>query len=147
MQLGGHTVKVWIGAPGDVPEKLRIDCGKSPGRVGITHRPMMRSSADQVTVQRVAHELRPRPRPELVMDVRAVRLDRTPREVERVGDLGGRVSERDQPQDLDLARGQSVLAGASAQRIEARGDAGTDVLAARRRRPDRLRQLVVGPVL
>jgi hypothetical protein len=40
---------------------------------------------------------------ELLMDVRAVRLDRAHRQEQLTGDLRVGVSQRDQPQDLDLS--------------------------------------------
>ena len=45
---------------------------------------------------------------ELLLDVCAVRLDRAHREEELLRDLGVRVAQRDQPQDLDLALGEVV---------------------------------------
>ena len=63
---------------------------------------------DQLMVERVAHQLRARRPARLALDVRAVRLDRAHAEVELLADLGVRVAERDQAQDLELALGEVV---------------------------------------
>ena len=60
-------------------------------------------------LERVPHELRAGRDPELLHDVRAVRLDRAHREEERLGDLLVRVAERQQPKDLVLPLRQRVL--------------------------------------
>ena len=54
-------------------------------------------------LQRVADELGAGGEPELLLDVRAMRLDGAHRQEQLLGDLGVGVSERDQPQHLDLA--------------------------------------------
>lgn len=46
-------------------------------------------------------------------------LDGAPREVKRARNLGARMTERDQAQDLRLSRAQVIAADCAAQRIEA----------------------------
>ena len=55
----------------------------------------------------VAHQLGARRQPELLVDVRAVGLDRARGEVQLARDFDARVAERDQPQHLDLALGSA----------------------------------------
>ena len=62
----------------------------------------------RLVVERVTHQLRPGRAAGLLLDVRAVRLDRAHAEVELSGDLGVGVAEGDQAQDLELALGQVV---------------------------------------
>ena len=54
-------------------------------------------------VERVAHKLGPGREQQLLADPRTMRLDRADGEEELVRDLGVRMAECDQPQDLDLA--------------------------------------------
>ena len=58
---------------------------------------------DQVVVERVANQLGARGEPDLLLDVRAVRLDRPDRQEELLTDLGVGVTERDQAEHLELA--------------------------------------------
>ena len=64
----------------------------------------------EAAVERVAHELGAGGAAQLLLDVRAVGLHRAHREVELLGDLGVRVPERDEPQDLGLTLGELVRA-------------------------------------
>ena len=63
-------------------------------------------------IERVAHEFGPGRAAQLVLDVRAVGLDRAHAEEELLADLGVRVAERDQAQDVELALAEVVRAGA-----------------------------------
>lgn len=54
----------------------------------------------------MAYQLGASPQPELAVDVHAVGLDRAPRQMQLGRDLGARVAQREQPQDLGLARAQ-----------------------------------------
>ena len=63
---------------------------------------------EQPLVDRVAHELGPGPEPELLHDVRAVRLRRAHRDVEHLRDLLVRVPERQQAHDLAFPVGEWV---------------------------------------
>jgi hypothetical protein len=57
---------------------------------------------DQSVLERVAHEVRARVQPQFLLDVCAMRLDRAHREEQLLGNLGVRMAQRDQPQDLKL---------------------------------------------
>ena len=72
---------------------------------------------EQPSLERVAHELGAAREPELLHDVRAVRLGRSHRDVELLRDLLVRVAEREQPQDLALAVGERVFLRARAARL------------------------------
>ena len=65
-------------------------------------------------------------------------------EMQLAGDLDARVPERDQSQDFDLARRESVVGERAVQRIQACGDARADELLATCCGANRLRQLAVG---
>ena len=79
-------------------------------------------------VERVANELGAAREPELLHDVRAVRLGRSHRDVELRRDLLVRVPEREQTQDLALPVGQRILVGAALRlglgKDETRADSG-----------------------
>ena len=62
-------------------------------------------------VERVAHELGARGAAQLLLDVRAVGLDRPHREEQLLGDLGVRVAECDEAQHLDLTLAELVRRG------------------------------------
>ena len=92
---------------------LRIDSTPGSGttvRAEIPLSPNRDSTldVDQPAVDRVADELRAGRHRELLLDVGAVRLDRAHAQVELLGDLVVGVSERDQPQHLELALGEVV---------------------------------------
>ena len=72
------------------------------------------------------HELGAAGAPDLLLDVRAVRLDRAHAQVELPGDLGVGVAERDLPQDLDLALGEVIgrAGGLRGRGCEARAQRG-----------------------
>ena len=67
-----------------------------------------RQLLEQALVDRVAHELGAGRQPELLHDVRPVRLGRAHRDVEHLRDLLVRVAEREQPQHLALALRERV---------------------------------------
>ena len=87
------------------------------------------------------------PRPQLLLDVGAVGLDRPHRQIQLLGDLGVRVSEGDHPQHLDLALGQPV--GRAGRRLggDARAEARVQVGVARGGAANRLDQLGLGGLL
>ena len=66
-------------------------------------RPPRGSGGDKAAFEGVADELGPRRHAQLLLDVRAVGLDRAHAQVELAGDLGVGVAERDQPQHVELA--------------------------------------------
>ena len=66
------------------------------------------STVEHPALERVAHELRALRHAQLLLDVRAMRLDRANADHELLGDLGVGVAERDQPQDLELANAEVV---------------------------------------
>ena len=78
-----------------------------------------------------------------------MRLDGAHAEEELRGDLGVRVAERDQPQDLHLALGEVVRrpGGLRRRRGDARAELGREEGAARRGDADGLDELVVGGLL
>jgi hypothetical protein len=59
-------------------------------------------------IDRITDELGPSAATGLVLDVRTVRFDRADAEEELLADLGVRMPERDQPQDLQLPLGEVV---------------------------------------
>jgi hypothetical protein len=59
-------------------------------------------------LERVLDQLGSAGSADLLLDVRAVGLDRTHAQIQLTGDLAVRVAERDQAQDLDLTLGQVV---------------------------------------
>lgn len=61
------------------------------------------SDFEQPALERVPHELRARVQPQLLLDVGAVGLNRSHRQVELTRDLGVRVPQGDQAQNVDLA--------------------------------------------
>src|SRR5680860_294855 len=63
---------------------------------------------EEFVIERVADQLGTGGAPDLLLDVGAMRLHGANAEVELAGDLAVGVSERDQPEDLDLAVGQVV---------------------------------------
>ena len=86
----------------DVPGRRR------PRRAGRRRRPRRAQVVDEAVLERVAHELGAGGAAQLLLDVRAVGLDRARGEEELLADLDVGVAERDQPQDVDLARRQVV---------------------------------------
>jgi hypothetical protein len=63
--------------------------------------------------QGIPRQLRPTRQPQLLLDVRPVRLDRADAEVELLADLAVGVSERHQLEDVGLPRGEDgALVGA-----------------------------------
>src|SRR3954454_736687 len=104
---------------------------------------------DEPVLERVVHELGAGGQPDLLLDVRAVRLDRAHAQVQLPGDLRVRVAEGDQPEDLDLALGQVVgRAGGLGRRCR---DAGAELRvqerAAARGGAHGLHELLVGGLL
>src|SRR4051794_4200524 len=98
---------------------------RSPSRTRSMARTLRsrRRDVHEASLERVTHQLGARGQPQLLLDVRAVRLDGAHGEVQLLADLGVRVSERDQAQDVDLARGQIVgraLGGGGERGAEAR---------------------------
>jgi hypothetical protein len=59
-------------------------------------------------LERVAHELGAAGEPDLLLDVRAMRLDRADRQVQLAADLRVRVAQRDELEDLELALGEVI---------------------------------------
>src|SRR4051794_32651913 len=82
------------------------DCGEACGRGAA--RPGCASDLDEVVVEGVADELRARRAVDLLLDVRAVRLDGAGGEEQVLRDLRVGVPERDQLQHLALALGEVV---------------------------------------
>ena len=76
---------------------------------------------EQTVRERVAHQLRPAGKSQLLHHVRAVRLRRPDGDEELLRDLLVRVAEREQPQHLVLTVGERVLLGL-ARRIRVRRD-------------------------
>ncbi len=74
-------------------------------------------------------------------------LDRPPGQVQLGGDLGARMTERDQSQDLGLAGAQAVAADRLAQGLDAGRDVGAEVFLTHGGPLHRHGELVVGPVL
>ena len=70
--------------------------------------PSLGQTLDELVLERVADELGARGAAQLLLDVRAVGLDRARGEEQLLGDLGVGVAEGDQPQHLDLALGEVV---------------------------------------
>src|SRR5689334_19354109 len=64
------------------------------------------SEHDQAARDRLRDEVRARARVQLLHRVADVRANGVVRDVQLVADLAGRVTERDEPHDLALARGQ-----------------------------------------
>ena len=105
-------------------------------------------SRDQLVVERVATSSARVRAARLVLDVRAVRLDRADAEVELLADLRVRVAERDQAQDLELALGEVVgRPGGRRRGGEPGAELGVEVGPALRGRADRLHELGVGGLL
>ena len=102
---------------------------------------------DQAALERVAHEVRARGEPELLLDVRAVRLDRAHREEELPGDLRVRVAERDQAQHLDLALREVVGRAGRRLTCDPCAERGVQVGLAGRGTAHRLDQLGIGGLL
>ena len=102
---------------------------------------------DQAALERVADELGARREPQLLLDVRAVRLDRAHRQVQLFGDLGVGVPERDQPQHVDLALGEVVRRSRRRLGGDARAEPRVQVALAGRRAAHRFDELVVGGLL
>src|SRR5215208_2509831 len=61
-----------------------------------------RLDGDEPVLERVVHELGAAGQPDLLLDVGPVRLDCAHAQVELARDLGVRVAERDQAEDLDF---------------------------------------------
>ena len=81
--------------------------GRCPDRPEQRRRPSGYSS-QQTLLERVADELGPGREPQLLHDVRPVRLGRAHRDVEHLRDLLVRVAERQQPHHLALPVGERV---------------------------------------
>jgi len=95
-------------------------------------------------VERVAHELGSPAAAQLALDVRQVRLDRPDGKREPLSDLGVRVPERDQAQDVAFARRQLAAAAPAGREL---ADVRGDVPLARGHAPHRLDELGVRRLL
>ena len=102
---------------------------------------------NQLVIERIVHELGARPQPQLLLDVRAVGLDRAHRQIQLGGDLGVGVAEADHPQDVDLALGQAV--GRSRRRLggDSRSQPWVQVRVAHGRPAHRFDELCLGRLL
>ena len=84
--------------------------GRAPGwAAGVSA--ARRDVLEQALGERVADELGAAREPELLHDVRAVRLRRADGDVEHLRDLLVRVAEREQAEHLALAVGERILLG------------------------------------
>ena len=108
-----------------------------------------RCSVQQAPIARVADKLGARGQPDLLLDVRPVRLDGAHAEEQRRRDLAVGVPQRDQLEHLDLARRKVVRPGIALGRL--RGEAGAELRveigAPLGGQQDRAHQLAVGGVL
>ena len=135
----------------------RIEVDSAPGSgtviraelpLGEPHRPTLgRSDLDQPAIDRVANELCAIREAELLLDVRAVRLDRADAEVELLGDLVVGVAQRDQAQNLQLTVGEVVGRRGLRLRREPRAQLGLKIGLADRRHSHRLDKLLAGRLL
>jgi hypothetical protein len=107
--LGRHGYRVAIitpttseGAKAERPPQVDRFGPRQPRaeRCGVTVRGLR---ADELVLERVADEIRAFRQAQLLLDVRAVLLDRANREAQLVSDLVVGVPERDQAQHLDLS--------------------------------------------
>src|SRR3954453_3527119 len=123
--------------------------GLAKARRGRRRRLRTWSDVDEMMLERVAHELGARGAVDLLLDVRAVRLDRARGEEQLFGDLGVGVPESDQAQDLDLAFAEVVRRprGAGGLRGEPGAEARVEVVLPDGGQADRLEQLLVGRLL
>ena len=116
--------------------RVRAAAGK-PWSAAVSIRGFPRLQLDELVLERVPHELRARRAAQLLLDVRAVGLDRARREEELLRDLAVGVAQRDQAEHLHLALAQVVgraggSSGAVASRAPSRGFRYVSPLAARR---------------
>src|SRR3954454_8642896 len=138
----GRVGRTWIVEPSRSATSNPWAASRAPAMLGV-------ADVDEAVLERVLHQLGARRAADLLLDVRAVRLDRAHAQVEPARDLRVRVAERDQPQNLDLALGQVIRQAARRRRLgrEPRAQPRIQVRLPLRGQPHRLQQLLVGRLL